>query len=621
MSRSRISRRQRKRLYHTLVLVGVGCFFTLLAVVIQPFHSINLWLSDQLFTSEPPSPNIVIAGIDDDTLETYGRWAEWPRSLHAQAVDNLSKAGAKVIGFDIVFADSSPDDQMLATAIANANNVVLASVGVQPEPQPNPEITYDSFLLPTAPLEQAASNVGHANVIPDPDGTVRRLPLIVKSSSGQIYPAFTLAVLYRLFSMPLPQEYLLENGTVHLLARDIPVETSYQLRINFAADNQNRPYVSYGDVISGDFDPSLVKNKIVLIGMTATGEPDTWAIPTSASKIPGIFIHAAAMDTILTQRFLIQPSTTVTLMIMLVLVGITAFALPRCGTWYWTDVAKGVGITGGLFIIYLVASFFAFDSGYILDLLYPLLLLPVVYVGNILCVVVIEQSDKRFVKELFGRYISPQIAREIINQANAGELELGGEEREVTVLFADIRNFTQISEQLSPEATVKMLNTYLSVVADAIVRHSGIVNKFGGDNIMAVWNAPQSQSEHALLAVKAAWEGQQKVAELQQGGTELPTVRFGIGINTGIALAGNVGSAGRTEYTVIGDSVNIASRICSSVPGGEVWIGAETYNQTKDYLETEELEPQSLKGKAAPIVIYRVTALRGIVPQNKRGAG
>jgi len=612
-----MTRRRRKRLYHALVLIGVGCLFTLVALLVQPFYSIDLWVSDQLFLSESPSPNIVIAGIDDDTLETYGLWAEWPRSLHAQAIDNLSQAGAKVIGFDVIFTDASTDDEMLAAAIAGADNVVLATVGTQPVSQPGPEITYDDFLLPVAPLEQAASSIGHANVVPDGDGTVRRLPLIVKSSSGQIYSSLTLAVLHRLFSMPLPQEYPLENGAVNLLARDIPVDASYFLRINFAADNNQRPYVSYGDIISGDFDRSIVENKIVLIGMTATGETDAWAIPTSAGKVPGVFIHAGAMDTILTGRFLREPGILITLMIMLLLVGITAFALPRCGTRHWTDIAKGVGITAGLFVACLVAGFIAFDRGYILDIFYPLLLLPIVYVGNIIYIVVLEQSDKRFVKELFGRYISPQIANEIVSRADTGELRLGGEQREVSVLFADIRSFTTISEQLAPEAIVKMLNTYLSVMADAVVRHNGIVNKFAGDSIMAVWNAPQSQPEHALLAVKAAWEAQQKVAELKQSDSQLFPVQFGIGINTGIALAGNVGSAGRSEYTVIGDSVNTSSRICSSTPGGEVWIGAETYNQTKDYIETEELEPQSLKGKAAPVAVYRVVAWRSVPTQSK----
>jgi len=150
-------------------------------------------------------------------------------------------------------------------------------------------------------------------------------------------------------------------------------------------------------------------------------------------------------------------------------------------------------------------------------------------------------------------------------------------------------------------------------VSDAVVRHDGIVNKFGGDNIMAVWNAPQSQPEHALLAVRAAWEAQQRVAELRQGDSRLLPVQFGIGVNTGVALAGNVGSAGRSEYTVIGDSVNTASRICSNTPSGEVWIGADTHAQTEEYLETEELEPQHVKGKSAPITVHRVTAIRPVV--------
>jgi len=612
-----MTRRQRKRLYHILVLIGMGCLFILVALLVQPFYSINLWFSDQLFTSQPPSPNIVIAGIDDDTLETYGRWAEWPRTLHAQAIDNLNQAGAKVIGYDVVFADNSSYDETLATAIAEADNVVLAAVGIPPVSRTKDGITYDSFLLPVASLEQVASSIGHANVVPDGDGTVRRLPLIVvDSSSGQVYPSLTLAALYGHFSMPLPQEYVLQDGAVNLLARDVPVDSSYRLRINFSADNEQRPYVSYGDVISGNFNQSLVRNKIVLIGMTATGELDAWAIPTSASKIPGVFIHAGAMDTILRERFLREPGISIALMIMLLLVGITAFALPRCGTRQWTDIAKGVGITGGLFVAYLVAGFLAFDRGYILDLFYPLSLLPLLYVSNIVFVVITEQSDKRFVKELFGRYISPQIASEIVSRADSGQLQLGGEQREVSVFFADIRGFTRISEQLSPEAVMQMLNTYLSVIADEVVRHHGIVNKFVGDNIMAVWNAPQSQPDHALLAVKAAWEAQQKLAELRQRDNRPVPVRFGIGINTGVAVAGNVGSAGRSEYTVIGDSVNTASRICGSTPGDEVWIGHETYDQTKDYIETEQLEPQQMKGKAEPVTLYKVTALRPATPQD-----
>ncbi|MFC2063064.1 CHASE2 domain-containing protein [Chloroflexota bacterium] len=604
------SRRGRKRLYHTLTLIGVGCLFTLLFLVFQPFHSVNLWLSDQLFLSEPPSENIVISGIDDETLSTYGRWSEWPRSLHAQAIDNLAEAGAKVIGYDIIFANDSPDDEMLAQAIANAGNTVLATVGSQPLPITDPQITYDHFILPTAILQQASSVIGHANVAPDPDGTVRRLPLIVKDAAGTTYPAFTLAALHTLFSMPFPQEYPINGGSIYLFARDIPVDNSYNLRLNFSPDSYSRPYISYRDVITGSFDPSLVRNKIVLVGMTATGEPDTWAIPTSASKIPGVFIHAAAIDTILRQLFLVETNILIAMLTMLLLVGITAFLLPRCGTWYWTDIAKGAGIIVGLFIAYLVASFLAFDNGYVLTTLYPILLLIIIYVSNLLYMIITEQADKRFVKELFGKYISPEIVQEIVSQANEGKLDLGGSQREATILFADIRNFTQISERLSPEGTVKMLNTYLAVMVDKVIENGGIVNKFAGDNIMGVWNAPQSKLEHARLAAKAAWEAQEKVKDIQQDNTDLPPIQFGIGINTGTVLAGNIGSSGRAEYTVIGDAVNLAARICGAAAGGEILIGARTYQQAAENLEVEELEPQRYKGITEAVSVFRVLAIR-----------
>ena len=221
--------------------------------------------------------------------------------------------------------------------------------------------------------------------------------------------------------------------------------------------------------------------------------------------------------------------------------------------------------------------------------------------------IVIEQSDKRFVTDLFGRYVSKQVASQILNMADSGVLHLGGERKEVTILFADIRQYTKLSEQMSPEAIVSMLNTYLSIIIDKVLENSGMVNKFAGDNIMAVWNAPQDMPEHARLAAKAAWESQRAIEQLQEQDSSLPKVQFGIGINTGEALAGNVGSAGRTEYTVIGDAVNLASRICSATPGTEVWLGPETYRQVKDQIQSEALEPQAFKGKAELVRVYRLT--------------
>jgi len=601
---SKRSKRQSRRLAHIGIVIAVGCLFTLLAILVQPFTSIGSWLSDQLFVPEPPSPNIVIVGIDDASLETYGRWSEWQRSLHAQAINNLSQAGARVIGLDILFADTSSDDLVLAQAIERAGNVVLPVVGVEPLPSARSEVTFRHFLLPTAPLGQACLSLGHANVVPDGDGVVRRLPLLVKDSSGQTYPAFTLAVLHALFPKPLPQEYLLQDGKVHLLERDIPVDASSRLRINFTDVAESYAALSYGDVIAGSFDPLVVEHKIVLVGMIATGELDTWLTPVSASKLSGVWIHANAMDTILRQRFLMDTDWRVTLMVMLLLVAITGLALPRL------KLKWGGVLVAGLLAGYLVSVFLAFDTGYILNVLHPVMLLPLAYVTSVLCMVVAEQSDKRLIKDLFGRYVSPQVATEILELADVGRLELGGEKRTVSVFFADIRGFTQMSEQMSPEDIVDMLNDYLSIIIQRILDNDGMVNKFAGDNVMAVWNAPQFQQDHARLAVKAAWEAQQDIMERQRTDDSLPRVQFGIGINTGEAVAGNMGSSGRAEYTVIGDAVNLASRICGATTGGEVWIGHDTYRQVMDDVEVEELEPRSFKGKAEPVVVYKVVGLR-----------
>jgi len=169
-----------------LIALGVGLLFTLIVVFLQPFASIVWRLSDQLFLPTSPSPNVVIVAIDDESLAQYGKWSDWPRSLHAQAIENLSQAGAMVIGFDILFADQSADDPELAEAIADAGNVVLPVVGVEPMPSPQSEITYRDFLFPTSALEEAAAAMGHANVAPDGDGVIRRIPLVARAAFGKV---------------------------------------------------------------------------------------------------------------------------------------------------------------------------------------------------------------------------------------------------------------------------------------------------------------------------------------------------------------------------------------------------------------------------------------------------
>ncbi len=602
---AKTSNRRQSRLWkHTLVLGGIGLVFTLFFAFVQPFGFLQLWLSDQLFLPTEPSPNIVVVGIDDDTLLTFGKWSDWTRDLHALAINNLTEAGAQVIGFDVLFVDSSAEDELLATFMEAAGNVVLPVAGTQATTG-DAGITYDRFLIPVSPIREAARNTGHANIIPDRDGKVRRLPLAISDTTGKQYPSFSLAALYTMASMPLPETYVRESGNLKLLLRDVPVDKAYNLRIDFAPQPGDRPYLSYGDVIANAFDPAAVKNKIVIIGMTATGETgDTWEIPTSSEKVPGVFIQAAAMDTILRSNFLSETGVITNLLIMLLLTVIIALVLPRL------RIKWGVLVIFVLFAAYLAISFLVFDRGRIMNLVYPPLLLVIAFIGSVITMILMEQADKRFVKDLFGRYVSPQVANQILSLADAGNLQLGGEQREATIMFADIRGFTKMSETMTPKEIVDMLNAHLGVAIDRVLANGGMVNKFAGDNIMAVWNAPQPQEEHARLACKAACEIQHGLAELQEKDPSLPKAQFGIGINTGSVVAGNVGSSGRTEYTVIGDAVNLASRICSATPATEIWIGPETFRQAKEQAECITLELQTFKGKTERVQVYRLLSCR-----------
>ena len=597
------SRRQRRMLMHAATVFGIGSVLALIFALLQPFAGINWRLTDQLFVPTQVSPNIVLVSIDDESLAKYGRWADWPRSLHAEAIRNLGKAKASVIALDILFADTSAEDPVLAQAIKEAGNVMLPVVGNQLLSVRNSTQVYQQFLLPNPTLRQYAA-LGHANLAPDGDGVVRRLPLFASDTSGTTHPSFSLVALCNLFAQPLPQGDVVRNGRVDILGREIPVDRSGNMRINFGAGPGAYQRLSYSSVVEGSFDPAVVERKIVLIGMTATGESDFWLTSISPQKMSGVEIHANAIDTILRQRFLQEQSQGSDLLVCLILVVLAALALPRLRL-RWGGTLMAV-----LFVGYLMWAFYSVDHGYLAKILYPVVILPVTYVASLAYHTLDEQRDKRRVENIFGRYVSPQVAQEIMRLDDKGTLLLGGERREVSVFFCDARGYTALSEKEEPETVITLINHYFSAIIPCILANQGMINKFAGDNIMAVWNAPENQPNHALLSVKAATEAQQSIRELQEKHPDLPKIEFGMGINTGEVVAGNVGSMGRTEYTVIGDVVNLAARLCGAAPGGKVWLSPETYEQVKAHVVAKELEPQHFKGKERGIKVYEVVALR-----------
>jgi adenylate cyclase len=210
------------------------------------------------------------------------------------------------------------------------------------------------------------------------------------------------------------------------------------------------------------------------------------------------------------------------------------------------------------------------------------------------------------VRELFGRFLSPQVAAELIERADRGELRLGGELRPITVLFADLRGFTSLSERRPAAQVVEYVNRCFGIIIGHVVAHEGMVNKFGGDAIMAIWNAPQDCPDHTVSACHAAIASAEELERLEETDPVLAASGFGFGINTGEALVGNVGSMGRLEYTAIGDCVNLAARICGAAPADEVWVGPETSRLIEGNLASEPLGEFRLKGKEEPVLLFRV---------------
>jgi adenylate cyclase len=583
----------------------VAAVFAVLAWGFGFFQSWQWQLSDRLHLSENGSPNVVVATIDDASLDAYGRIEQWPRTLHARAIENLRSAGASVIVLDLLLAEESPEDAALAATLADGDNVVLAVAGTQGLPyRGEPLFTYQTFMEPAETLQVEGTTLGHANFDVDGDGVVRRVPLAVAAPDGREYPALSLVALYKHFRQPLPSEFDDFEGRVQVLEggleREVPLEEGATMRVRFAGWEDSFATLSYADAIEGRFDASQVQNKIVLVGMTAIGGGDLQRSPAASAPIPGVFLHANAVDTLLRARFLEQVSPWISLVVMLGMVGAASLALPRL------SLGLGTGLIVVGIVAYLVAGFLLFDRGLIINYLHPPLALIIVYVVSLAYRTLAERADRREMGALFGRYVSPQVADELVTRADAGELSLGGELREATILFADLRGFTTVSEQVPPEQVVDYLNRSFAVIISQVMEHGGMVNKFGGDAIMAVWNTPHHQEGHALEACSAALASVRELEGMPDILTGAPQARFGFGINTGNVVAGSVGSAGRAEYTVIGDPVNVASRLCSGAPGGEVWLGPETYEAVKEQVTVEALGPQSVKGKAEPIEAYRL---------------
>jgi adenylate cyclase len=395
--------------------------------------------------------------------------------------------------------------------------------------------------------------------------------------------------MYLQFGSEVPAAIDASGGSLSLFGRTIPLEEHGAMRINYSGGNERFTAFSFGQVLSRDV-PSL-QGRIIFVGVLATAS-DIRSSPQGSTY--GMVIQASALDTLLRADFLRRTGGFVTLVITMAFVLLSAVVVPRWRPAY--SLLLVIALGGA----YIAAGIILFDSGWIVDMVHPPAALLLTTLVGLSYTVVSARAAQRDMQELFGRYLSPQVAHALIERADRGQLHLGGELREVSVLFGDIRGFTPLTARTPPQELVAMLNQHFAVIISRIMENGGIVNKFAGDAVMALWNAPEDQPEHALSACRAALQAQSDLGALSD------VVKWGFGISTGVALAGNVGSGRRLEYTVIGDSVNLAARLCGVAPAGEVWISEETYGRVETTLPAEALPPQPIKGFDAPVAAYRL---------------
>lgn len=559
---------------------------------------------DKLFIPNALSDEIVIIEIDNKSLKEYGRWP-WPRALFAEMLEKLQPANPKVIGFDITFLTSEDpnDDQFLADKITEMANVVLATEVVNSNLSKTGIRQAQEIFYPTPVLHEAATAVGFTNIINDSDGVVRSFPLVILDNNQEIIEHFSLKIARQYLNNNVP---LVKNDNYYTFSDiNIPVNTLSQSLINYQLNPSSFTKVSFTDVLENKIDYKIFDNKIVLIGATAPSLHDlhSTAISKKSGQQSGVEILAHIIYMYLDNAFISEQNLLSTLLLTILLV--LSFSILFM---YTSRVRYTVLEFILLFIVLLILTFYFFDQGLMINILYFLLGLVLTYALTTLYKYKFADYQKNLVKKMFGKYVSPELAKELM--CNPEAIKLGGAKKEVTIFFSDIRGFTSLSEKMTPEELIYMLNQYLTEMTDIVMANKGMVDKYIGDAVMAFWGGLIGLKNHAESSAKASLQMITALEKINQKlkSQNLPEIKIGIGLNTGEVIIGNVGSQQRLNYTVIGDSVNLASRLegLTKQYGVLIIISEATNIQiTNNYL-TRYLDLITVKGKEKPVTIYEL---------------
>jgi adenylate cyclase len=643
-----------------------GLIFTLLMAGIFVFKPgflriLELKVYDTMFQitySDKASDQVVIVDLDEESLTAFGQWP-WPRYRVALMLEKIRRQGAVSIGLDMVFAEedrTSPriirdqlrdelgvnidftglpqgledNDLILANILeggpyilgyyfdmhkrshhdgqivsrANLHPLQLAIVGPSDSPPLHKSVFEALEVTGNIPaLSQAAPGSGFMNVAPDADGVIRRVPLIM-SYEEEYYPSLALGAVMQLLGTRQAMARTTSGGaeSIRIANLTIPLDAKGQLLLNFRGPSRTFTYISARDILRDQTEANAFKDKIVFVGTSAAGLKDIRTMPLDPIY-PGVETHATVVDNILTGEFLHRPDWALGLeLVFIIAAGMmaTVFLVWLGGLWMLAPMA--VFAAGSIFgTLYTLKNHGMYFSPFM-----PLLTLA----GNFSLLTFqkfwLEEKEKRKIKNTFEHYLSPDVIKRVMK--NPDLLKLGGEKKNLSILFSDIRSFTNISESMSPQELVTFMNEYLSAMTDIILKNGGTLDKYMGDAIMAFFGAPEDIQDHALVAGNTALEMLEKLNECRDKWC-LPgpyTLEIGIGISSGEVIVGNMGSRKRFSYTVMGDQVNLASRLegLTKEYGVKTLISGFTREQAGEKLVCREIDLVRVKGKEQPVAVY-----------------
>jgi adenylate cyclase len=627
-----------------------------------PLVQLRLYVFDEYLRLKPreyePAP-VRIVDIDDDSLERFGQWP-WPRTLFAELVSRLDELGAAAMAFDILFVDpdrtspsrliktvpeiasdnavvdkleSLPDhDRIFADAIAHAPVVIgFVPRGKEHEKPPAAKATFaiaGDDPLPWVPhfvgagsslpmLESAAAGNGSLGINQERDGIVRQVPLVI-AIRRRLYPSLDLEALRVAQGA---RSYVIKstgaNGVTAFGQHAglnaikvgnvvVPTDADGTVWVHFTPHQPER-FVPAWKILDGSVDPDLIKGNIVVIGTTAEGLKEFRPTPLDPAAA-GVEIHAQLLEQMLLGDYVQRPDWArgAEIGFMLEIALVLVLVLPRIGA-RWTFFLGGAAVAP-----VVAGSWYAYVAyHWLLDPVFPALVGLVVYLSSSAVLLFRTETERRQVRHAFSRYLAPSIVEQLADHPE--RLVLGGEEREMTIMFSDIRGFTTIAEHLDAQGLTNFLNRYLTPMTAVILSHRGTVDKYMADGIMAFWNAPLDDPAHAEHACRAALAMRAELARLNDAwrseaalaGTPFHEVRIGIGLNTGHCVAGNLGSDQRFDYSVLGDDANLASRLEGQTKTYhvDVIIGEQTAEQVPQ-LALLELDLVQVVGKARPTRIF-----------------